>query len=304
MKNKIYIILLAFAFSIIVWISVTLSDQFFTSLNLPVKVVNNPNGYTYGNVNPENVTVRLKADGWQLLNLNLSSGNEFLVSADNDSGLILVDPFNEVSENNWLGSGVSIIDINPKTITFDVEKLSFKKLKVEPLTNISFSDGFGLATPIHIYPDSIFVSGPKDILASTAYLRTKTVSVSSLDRKVKIITNVDIPAGFDALQKQVELTFDVQKIVDKAFENIKVNIIDVPKDRSIVLIPNTISVNLRGGVNLLGKISSDQISADVHYGNIVLDTLGYVTPEIKFPQHTELLFTKPDELKYIIKKFE
>ena len=58
----------------------------------------------------------------------------------------------------------------------------------------------------------------------------------------------------------MELTFDVQRIVEKSFEGIKVVINDIPDDRNIVLIPNTIDCSLRGGINILGKITPDQIT--------------------------------------------
>lgn len=304
MKHKIYIIIFAIVFSILIWGSVTLSEQYFSTITLKVNVVNCPSGYTFGNINPEKVTVRLKANGWQLLNLNLNAGSDFFVSADNDSGSLSVDPLAEVSENNWLGSGITVTDIFPRKISFRVEEIAFRKIKVEPVTELDFQSGYGLATPIKVYPDSILVSGPKSALLTKQSIKTQLVSLSSLDSKTKIITDLVVPKGFETLQKQAELTFDVQKIVERSFENIKVDIIDIPNDRNVVLIPNMVSVNLRGGVNLLGKISENEIIAKVYYRDIVSDTLGQLKPEIQIPKNTQLLFIKPDKLKYIIKKFE
>lgn len=304
MKNKIYIIVFAILFSVVIWVSVTLSDQYFSSMTLNVKVVNLPKGYSYWDVNPEEVILILKATGWQLLNLNLNAGNDFYVSADNDSGNISVDPFNEIPENNWLGSGLAITDIYPKKISFKVEEIAFKKLKVDPLTDLSFQNGYGLAAPIHIYPDSILIAGPKTSLSRMESVKTQPVELFRLDSKVKIITDIDIPLGFEAEQKKAELTLDVQRIVERSFDNIKVSIKDIPNDRDIVLIPNVISVSIKGGVNFLGKMSPDEISATVYYRDIISDTLGSVSPIINIPKNTELLFSKPDKLKYIIKKFE
>ena len=45
------------------------SEQFFSSTDLNVKVINQPTGYTCGSINPETVSVKLKAKGWQLLSL-------------------------------------------------------------------------------------------------------------------------------------------------------------------------------------------------------------------------------------------
>ena len=304
MKNKINIIIFSVLFSLLIWGSVTLSEQFYSVKDFKIKIVNEPKGYSSGTIDPENISIKLKAKGWQLLTLGLGPKYEYLVSADNDSGKITIDPFNEVDENTWLSSGLSITEISPRQISFNVEKLKYKKLKIEAETDILFSDGYGLATPIKIYPDSVLVAGPSSVLDKLSALKTKTVNLSSLDSKIKIITDIEEPKGFQLEQNKVELTFDVQRIVEKTFENIKVSINGMPQDRHIVLIPNVINCSLRGGINILGKINPDEINASIDYREIVYDTLGSVQPKIVIPQNTELVFTKPVRLNYIIKEFE
>ena len=304
MKNKINIIIFSVLFSLLIWGSVTLSEQFYSVKDFKIKIVNEPKGYSSGTIDPENISIKLKAKGWQLLTLGLGPKYEYLVSADNDSGKITIDPFNEIDENTWLSSGLSITEISPRQISFNVEKLKFKKLKIEAETDILFSDGYGLATPIKIYPDSVLVAGPSSVLDKLSALKTKTVNLSSLDSKIKIITDIEEPKGFQLAQNKAELTFDVQRIVEKTFENIKVSINGMPQDRHIVLIPNVINCSLRGGINILGKINPNEISASIDYREIVYDTLGSVQPKIVIPQNTELVFTKPVRLNYIIKEFE
>ncbi len=304
MKNKLNIIIFSALFSVLIWGSVTLSEQFYLIRNFKIRIINEPNGYSYGSIDPENVSIKLKAKGWQLLTLGLGPQNEYLISAEKDSGKITVDPFNEIDENTWLSAGLSISEISPRQISFYIEKLKFKKLKIEAETDISYNDGYGLATPIKVYPDSVLVAGPSSVLDKISTIKTKIVKLSSLDSKIKIITDIEEPKGFQLEQKKAELTFDVQRIVEKTFENVKVIINGMPEDRDIVFIPNTINCSLRGGINILGKINPNEISASIDYREIVYDTLGSVQPKISIPQYTELVFTKPVRLNYIVKKFE
>lgn len=304
MKSKLSIIIFSVLFSLLIWGSVTLSDQFFSSMDIKVKIVNQPSGYTSGDLNPENISVKLKAKGWQLLALNLGAQKEYNVSANNDSGVITINPLNDIDENGWISSGISVTDIYPKQVSFIVEKIKFKRLKVEAETDLTFSDGFGLATPIKIYPDSVLVAGPSSILDKTTSIKTKLIKLSSLDSRVKLIADIQEPTGFQVENSGVELTFDVQRIVEKSFDEIKVIINDVPEDRNVVLIPNNISCSLRGGINILGKIEPSEISASIDYRDIVYDTLGSVQPNIAIPENTQLVFIKPVRLNYIIKKFE
>ena len=46
---------------------------------------------------------------------------------DNDSGIIKVDPYNEISENGWFSSGMNLVDIKPKRYyRFMLKKLNIK----------------------------------------------------------------------------------------------------------------------------------------------------------------------------------
>lgn len=304
MKKKLSIIIFSILFSILIWGSVTLSEQFQSTENLKLSVINQPDGYTCGKIEPKTISIKLRAKGWQLLTLNIGSQPAFLLSADNDSGLISFDPLEERNENAFLSSGYNILEIYPRSVSAFIEKIAYKKLKIETVADLSFADGYGLATPIRIYPDSVLVAGPESMLRDLNTLKTKPVSFSSMDTKLKIITELQNLLGFNKEINNVELTFDVQRIVEKSFENIKVNIIDIPDDRNVVLLPNSIEVSLRGGINILGKVSAEQIIANVNYRDIVYDSLGAVQPEIIIPDNTTLVYTKPARLNYIIKKFE
>jgi hypothetical protein len=304
LKNKISIIILSILFSLIIWISITLSDPFFSSEKFTVKVINEPDGYTYGTIDPETISIKLKAKGWQLLSLKLSSDLEFYVSSEKDSGRFNVNLYDELNENRWINAGINVLEINPREVSFLVEKIKFKKLKVNPIADITFSDGYGLATPISVYPDSVVVAGPSSIIDKMVSVSNKNVEVSQADQRSALIAELEVPAGFKLEKTHVQLVFDVQKIVEKSFDNIKVNVKDVPADKEIVLIPNIIECNIRGGINILGKINPEQIKAYINYSDIVYDTLGSIKPEIEIPVNTNLVYSKPEHLNYIIKKFK
>ena len=303
MNSKITLIIISLLISILIWGSITLSEQFYTSIDFKVMVDNLPKGFTYSSIEPEIITVKLKAKGWQLFALSFGSKPEFTVSADYDSGRKYIDPYNEINENDWFSSGMNLVDVNPRNLSFAVEKVKFKKLKVIADADLSFNQGYGLATPVSIYPDSVMVGGPESIINKKTSIKTLPVSYSYADSKLKLISELENLPGFQLVDTKVELVFDVQRIVEKSFNNIRVTINDLPAGRNIVLIPNIIECSLRGGINILGKLSSDQITASINYDEIVYDTLGSVQPRMTIPDNTSLVYYKPQRLNYFIKKF-
>ncbi len=267
-----------------------------------MRVVNTPYGYTLASDLPSEISIKIKGIGWRLTGIGIGSESFFNVSARNDSGRIAANLYANLVENPWLSSDVSVIDISPDTVSFMVERITSKKLKVVPDIDITFRTGFGLASEVKVIPDSVVVFGPKSLIANLHSIKTRKVNLKTLDN----LTKIKLPFNNDMLSTNtavVEATLDVQRIVDKEIENIRVEVLDVPEDRDVVLLPNTINCLVVGGINVLGRLSSSDFSAYVHYRDVLLDTIGTVAPELTTPKNVEIISQKPDRLRYIIKKF-
>ena len=304
MKKKLPIIIITVIFSFLLWVSRALSDsEYIVTYNIPVKLVDFPAGYTTGTEIPDRISVKLKGNGWKLLAINLTSDAEYLVSAGADSGRKYVNLYNYLIENQWLSSDVEVVDISPDTLSFYVEKIESKKVAVTPHLNLNFKPGFGLAEKVKVSPDSVIVSGPASIIRTIYSIPTEEIKISNLDERVTEKVNLKNWRGMSYKNNNVSVAINVQKIVDKDFDNISVVVNDVPPDRDVVLLPNKITVGLRSGIDILGRVDTSKIRAEVDYRDIVLDTLGSVKARIGIPDNTTLLYTKPERLRYVIKKF-
>ncbi len=302
MKKNLHIVVLSVIFSIILWISISLSNDYYATVNVPVKLVNFPIGYSTASNIPDFISVKLKGKGWKLLGVNLSTKSDYTISVE-DSGKINVNLYNFLGENQWLSSDIEVIDMTPDTLSFYVEKDYMRKVAIIPDLDLAYKPGYGLASPIKITPDSTTLYGPKSVVRNLTFVYTKRQSFGKLDDQTTGQVSLEDLPGVIYKDREVQVNLDVQKIVDKNFEGIDVNIVDQPIDRDVVLLPNKISVGVRAGIEILGKMSRDKIKAYVNYRDIVLDTLGSIPPKIELPENTELEFTKPERLRYIIKKF-
>ena len=176
-------------------------------------------------------------------------------------------------------------------------------MKIIPRIDINFKPGYGLAEPVYIYPESTIVYGPWSMLKNMTSVYTEAVSYKNVDSKInsKITLLTRQGLSYDITSSFVFL--DVQKIVDMDINELPVKINDVPKDREVVILPNKLSIGVRGGIDILGKITPDQFKITVNYRNIVLDTLGSVQPYIELPKNILLIYSKPERRRYIIKKY-
>jgi len=302
MKKNLHIVVLSVIFSIILWISISLSNDYYATVNVPVKLVNFPTGYSTATKIPDDISVKLKGQGWKLLGVNLSTKSDYTISVE-DSGKINVNLYNFLGENQWLSSDIEVIDMTPDTLSFYVEKDFMKKVAVVPDLDLNYKPGYGLATPIQVSPDSTTLYGPRSVVKNLTFVYTKRKTFEKLDDGLRGQVQLEDLPGVIYKDREVSVYLNVQKIVDKNFNDVDVQIIDLPVDREVVLLPNKISVDIRAGIDLLGKMDKSVIKAYVNYRDIVLDTLGSVVPKVDIPENTILEHIKPERLRYIIKKF-
>jgi hypothetical protein len=302
-KKKIPLLIISIAFSVIIWGTISLSEEYYANVNVPLRVVGYPNGYTIGNEIPENITIKLRGIGWKLFSVNIGKDVTYNISVNGDSGFKQIKLMDHLTDNRWMLSELDIIDIVPNSLSFSIERRVKRKLPIVADLSLDFKVGYGLAKQVVLEPDSVAIDGPQSVVNSLTEIKTKAIRLSSLDKlTIKSIDFVHLP-GTSYGTRFVTVNMDIQRIVDKQFDDIDVEVLDVPPDRAVILLPNKISCNVRGGIEILGKLEKDQFRAFVFYRDVVLDTLGNVIPHIEHPVNTTLKYIKPERLRYIIKKF-
>lgn len=290
-------------FAVILWGSISLSDIFYTNVDVKLTLTNFPPGYTTGSDLPEKINLRVKGQGWRLVSINVGPETDFRVSVGADSGKHSLSLYNYLESNRWLLSDVEIISIYPDSIRFFVERIISKKLPVVSGLELEYKPGYGLASPIIFRPDSVVVNGPLSLLRAMNEIQTAKRKLSALDSRTQIEVNLPRKNGFNYNINSIGVTLDVQRIVDRQFENISVEVIDLPQRKDVVLLPNQIGFNVRGGIEILGRLRPEDFRAYIKYQNLVQDTTGSVAPILELPENVTLQYLKPDRLRYVIRSF-
>lgn len=303
MRKNLHIIILSILFSIVLWVSITLSNEYYITYNFPLTLVDFPEGYSSGVEIPKEISVKLKAKGWKLFSMNIGSRSNFNVSVGDGKGYKTLNLSSYMVENSWLSSDVEVLSIIPKSININLEKTITKKLEIVPQLKLDFKPGYGLATGIKLVTDTVEVTGPRSVMNTLNSIPTQDIQLSSLDNFTQVEANLIEIEGVSYSIGRTIINLDVQKIVEKSFNDLDVEALNVPSNRELVLLPNKITISVRGGIDVLGKLGKFQFKATVNYREIVRDTLGSVVPNILLPENTTLLFTQPERIQFIIKKY-
>ncbi len=302
MKKKIVTITFITLFSIGLWASVSLSGEYFTTITVPVKIVDIPPNYTVGNISEKEISLSIKAVGWEISKLTLGRLVEFNISAELKHGQQKVLVKNFVNNNSWLTSTVQLGEIVPSEITFSIEKLASKKVKVVPDLDLKYKEGYGLTSDITLNPDSVIIYGAESIISKIKSVKTESHVINNAEGTVNQQIPLEKLDGISYNVNNCSIKFDVQKIVDKTFENLPVIVRNVPKGRQLILFPEHINIVLRGGINLLGKMTNNDLKPYVDFWTAYRDESGAVEVKIEPPKYTVVIDKSPDKLQYIIKQ--
>lgn len=302
MKSKVISIILISIFSILLWGYISLSGEYRTTIVPTVSVSNVPENYDVSEISVDEVTIRVKGQGWDLAKLVWGPNFEYDISARNDSGKHEVFIRDELERNSRFSSRIQVIEILPDKINFNVDKVSSKRVPILSNIKTEFRSGYGIVSDIKIIPDSVIVSGTKNELDKIFYISTVKKEYEDLDKSLADYVELEKIDNIEYSIDKSLIQFDVEKIIDLTFEDINVETRGVPYFQYLQLYPSKINVVLRGGINKLSNIETHEINAFIKYKQAIDDSLGALKPQVVYPSFTKLIRTEPSKLEYIIKK--
>lgn len=120
-----------------------------------------------------------------------------------------------------LPSGIEILAIEPDTLHFIFEKSISKKVAIRPDVSLRFSRQHNLYDSIAVTPDSVLVSGRKEILDTLRYISTEYKSYTGLDKDLTEKLRLINPGFYPPVKFSVdsaELKLSVEKFTEAQVE--------------------------------------------------------------------------------------
>lgn len=304
LKYRYHIAIVSLILSVFLWVSLNLNQTYEINKSIPVKInVSQPYSVS-GNI-PLNLEVKFRGVGWSLIRLFTSSNPEFnfsVIPKYNEQTVILTKQY--LNENLGLAQNLTITDVYPESLYVMVDKYEEKYVKLVPRLNIVCRSGYQVVGNPVLEPDSVKIGGSPRLLNSLRQLSTKELSLSNISGNVSRI--VDITDSLSNIlwksDNQIKLSVSVELTAEKEFQQVTIKIGGIPADKDVQLIPENVTVQLKGGVNQLSSLDASKIVSVLSYNEILSDTTGSVVPKFSLPPGMNLIKMKPDRIQYIIKK--
>lgn len=302
MKRNLTIFIFSFVFASALWFYIELSLSYTINLSIPLEIQSAKSQALAEEV-PSSIDIVLKGKGWDLLKILISKNLKYNldISKLKKDSKIITEQF--VNERLNLNPEVSIVEINPDTININFDKVSEKLVQVKNNIVINMKEGYSIVGKPELTPDSIKIQGASYLLNKIRSIPTEVKRFNNLNSDIEGIVNLkDTLSNLISVDtRQIKFHYKIQLLAEKNFDELEVKVLNVPEDKEVLLIPPKVNLSIRGGVDQLGQLTTGDIEANIEFGKLESDTLGFIIPEIIIPKEVNILKLEPQKLQYIIK---
>ncbi len=208
----------ALALALLLWVHVATNKTYEYQLDLPLRVINVPDGLVLLSDIPHTAAVKVRATGKQLLLLSSSDPIILVNCADAKSGTT-ERPISSAELIEALGRSFDFAEVTvPRTLELKFERRLEKLVQIRSAIRAEPGPGFALLSNPHVDPDTITVSGPVSVLRQLRFLETSPKPflglTSALNQKVSLALpeSLKISVRDSSVTVQVEVETAQQKV--------------------------------------------------------------------------------------------
>ena len=305
MKGKrIHIIVASAIFGVLVWISVSMSEQYQIAVSVPISIDNVPEGKSIRTPVPQALQLKLRGDGWRLASLLLGSDMKMHFPLQSLRSNKKAITFTDIAERIADRPGIQLLDMVPDSVYLDLDRTSHKKVPVVLDYTASFREGYGQVGPTTVNPESVTVTGAETLLRNIDSWSTMRGVFGDL--KAPMETDLRLAPSpiylISLSSSSVHFRINVEPFAEKVFSGLPVEIRSVAPNREVILIPPKIEIVARGGIKQLSNISPSDFQLSVDYTLILSDTTGIIDPDITSPPGIQVVSKRPEHLQYVVRR--
>lgn len=291
----------AVVLGLLIWLHVATEKQYSYQLYLPVTEVSLNDSLTLAERPPDSLLVSVSGTGKQLLRkkwrdrgLRISAS---LLRVGNHQVSLNTD-------NTMLAgsAGAAQLDevLAPTQIALNIDRIIELRTPVVGNFDVEPAEGFAIATPVIVRPDSVALRGPQSVLGTIRELTTERKRLSAVRADVSLVLPVVLPQlyGLSVSPDSVSIILNVVPVKTRLFERIPIRIFNIPPDSQFVSLPPTVTVALTGPPEDIDVLAPTAITASADYRKVQRGS-GKAPVRVDFPPAFRLKEISVDSVRMI-----
>jgi YbbR domain-containing protein len=299
----------------IFWFLNALSKEYTTTVSYPVNYMNFPKEKVLTNELPSQLTLQVKAFGFDLLRYKLSTSflpisfdvNSFTDSrAEKNNVSKLLLPTRQLKNriSRQLSSEINLLNISPDTLVFRFSKIVRRKVPVRAQLKLGFEKQFMLGDTVQLVPDSVTISGASVLVDTVKEVWTRLLNFPKLDRTMKRNIALKKIDGLEYSNKRITVKIPVEQFTE-AEKNVPITVENLPDSLQLRVFPDRIKISYLVGLSKYETIREDQFRAVVDFRETNSTKGNRLKVRIvQMPLDVRNLRFSPQAIEYIIEKRE
>lgn len=310
--HKAIVFLVCLALSSFLWLLSSLEKRYTSRISVPVQYVEFPKDKQFTGTLPPKFDLIVDAYGYTLLSyklrlifspivLNVSElvDNSYERWGRNNYIISIVNHKEEIEKQ--ISNEIRILSIKPDSLKFNFTKIISKNVKVKPNLKLEFENQYSLKDEPYTIPDSIPVSGPKNILDTLRFVSTNIRVFTHLARTKEERASIHLKQGLKSEIKDVGLVIPVEQNTEVSFE-VPIQILNKPADVTLKTFPGKVKVSCIIGLSKYKNLDYSTFHAFINFDKVstndprlpvLFESLANVVISVSY---------SPKEVEYILER--
>ena len=296
--------LAAIFMALLLWFHVATDKVYEHGHSFHLEILNVPERLLLAEELPQEIEVRFRGKGKELLKLLLAEKNSVSIDAQDfkrgETDCSIEPEQVPIPE----GLELRVTGILPsENLKVWLDYSMEKELKVQPVIRITPAEGFDKVGELHYNPQEVTISGPRMWVRDLKEISTQEMVIEDADEPVSDQVDLALPEGYNLLLSSSKVSFsqNVERIVERKISRLPVELTNVPRRREVTIAPDSIDVTISGTRTLLEAIGAEQLKVTVDCAGAKRDETVKLPVEIKLPEKVSLKQALPDSVEATMK---
>lgn len=304
-SKKINILLIFVLLALLFSVLTKLSKDYTKTISFEILIKDVPSEYVILNDTNNKIRVTITTYGFNLLkyyfikptlkidfNTLKKKSNLFIWTKNNQ--------FQEIA--NRFNVDTKINAISPDTINFRYDTYFTKRIPVVLKKNIKFASGFSIKDKYILRPDSVDITGAKQVVNSILKIETETLLLNEINSDIEVSLDLKLPQTNEYLRysdNKVIVNGQVTKFTEGSVF-VPIMISNLPDNLSIKYFPKEIEVIFHTSLENYKNISSSSFKIQCDYGSLDNTKTRLIPNIIKLPDGVKNVRLETKSIEFII----
>ena len=265
-KSFLFFLLLALVF----WMLTKFSEETTDTIHANLAFTNLPSSVSISPKTASDIEFDISANGFEFLShkINAPQINIDVSKFYKDGDTLISISSSELNKiiMAHFGNDTRVTNLSMSTLEVPLDVVVSKKVPVQLVSDISYKEGYkAVGAPI-LKPDSVVVSGPSASVYKIESISSEIVTGKDVSETLESVVGLHLDENTDLSisEETVSLQIIVEEFAQKRM-NLPVEVINVPPDIQLKLLPENIIISFDVSVNQFNSISENDFKIVCDY---------------------------------------